>query len=215
LFNYRFAILNSILLLAVLGSHFGRRVEGAVVVHKDFLDHISMPFRGWQTKDVTLNKGDLALLQPDAVLVRRYVAASGPGNAEIAVIAGHKKKTVHTPGFCMVGDGWELLEQRTYDLEIGSRTIPCMRSLMVKDKQQLIATYFFTDGDFCTNNLLRFQAAQLLHRFRSEPPIGALVRTIVVMENDRQEAEKLSDDFARATVPVVLRNLREAKLKIE
>ncbi len=213
--SYRFAILNAILLAALVGSHFGRRIEGAHISQENFLKTLPLPFRGWTATDVNLEKSDLDLLQPDATIVRRYVAPKTGENAEIAVIAGHRKKSVHTPGFCMIGDGWEMLEQRNYDLHVGDRTIPAIRSVMLKEKKQLITTYFFTDGEYCTNNLLKFQGTQLLRRFKSEMPIGALVRTIVVVQTTKQAAEQLSDEFAEATVPPVMKSLRDVKLKIE
>jgi len=50
------------------------------------------------------------------LLVRRYGMAVGEKFAEVAelaIIAGHQKKSVHTPGFCLAGGGWETLWQKS------------------------------------------------------------------------------------------------------
>ena len=212
MFRYRLLIINSILLLALLGAYWGRRVEDAVPSRTDFLRPLDLPFRGWKTTDAVLTPSDLNLLKPDAVLVRRYQGPDGQ-SAELAVIAGHRKQSVHTPGFCMVGGGWEALVQGECDLVLGDRRIPAVRSVMAVGARQVVATYFFTDGDYCTRSLVQFQGVQLLKRFRQEIPVGALVRILVPIRTDRAEAERLADDFARATVPKVLASLRLTHLQ--
>ena len=104
------------------GSYWGRRVENAEVSRADFLKPLNMPFRGWKTNDATLTASELNLLKPDATLVRRY---TGPNKemAEIAVIAGHRKQSVHTPGFCMVGGGWEITSQEAHTLALEASSL--------------------------------------------------------------------------------------------
>jgi EpsI family protein len=212
LLRYRLLIVNLVLALTVAGSYWGRRVENAEVSRADFLKPLNMPFRGWKTNDATLTASELNLLKPDATLVRRY---TGPNKemAEIAVIAGHRKQSVHTPGFCMVGGGWEITSQEAHTLALPDRKVDAVRSVMTNKGQQLVATYFFTDGQFSTRNILEFQGSQILKRFQREVPIGALVRVIVPVQRTQTDAEKLSDEFARATVPSVLAALRSVHLE--
>jgi EpsI family protein len=141
-------------------------------------------------------------------------------SAELAVIAGHKKRSIHTPAFCMVGGGFETLTQESYTLQLADgKQIPVARSIMEghnKERNQdwqEVVTYFFTDGDFCTPSLVRFQIAQFFARFQSTIPMGATVRIRVpIRGDDVVGAKKLSDAFARATVPGVLAALRQARL---
>ena len=112
--------------------------------------------------------------QPDSVIARRF--ENGSEGVELIVVAGHKKRTVHTPGYCMPGDDWEVLTQVPHTMKVAGRPVPAMRSLMVKEHDRLLVTYFFTDGAYSTNNLLRFQGHQLVKRVRRVLPIGALVR---------------------------------------
>jgi EpsI family protein len=210
--RYRLLAVNGVLLLALAGSFWGRRIESATTGGPDFLQGLRLPFRDWKTADAQLSPAELSLLQPDAVMVRRYQSARGEA-AELAVIAGHRKRSIHTPGFCMVGDGWQVVSQGEAVLPVGDRNVPATRALMVKDGQQLMATYFFTDGDYSTPNLVRFQGVQLLKRFRAEIPIGALVRILVPVTREGAATEKLSEEFARATLPPVMESLRRARVQ--
>src|SRR5688572_20637030 len=102
MYKLRFLLINSLLIFAVLVSYGGRSIEDAHVQEAGFLSKLDLKFRGWSIKDLALDKSEMELLEPDAVLVRRFTAPDD-GFAELAVVAGHRKKTVHTPGFCMAG----------------------------------------------------------------------------------------------------------------
>ena len=206
--KYRFLALNSILLLTLAGSLKARDLENAAPARTDFLRPLNLPFRGWQSTDAQLTSGELSLLQPDAVLVRRYVASDGNW-AELAVIAGHKKCTVHTPAFCMAGGGWETLEQAPHPLSIAGEKIQSTRSVMTREGHRIMLTYYFTDGRFATNNLVQFQTHQLMQRLYGKGSTGALVRIIAPVAEDIESTKNQSDDFAGQVLPQVMRTLRE------
>lgn len=210
IYNCRFWIVNIVILLAALGAAWGRYQEGAPVPQADFLRGMSLPFRGWATSDAPLSAGDRALLQPDTALVRRYQSRGG-ASAELAVVAGHRKRTVHTPSYCMLGGGWEVLTQRPTTIPLPRQAARATRMLMTKDGHRMLVTYFFTDGDYTAASLLPFQGEQLLRRFHARVPVGALVRIRVPVVGDPAEAARFSDDFACATVPPVLARLRAAQ----
>jgi EpsI family protein len=146
------------------------------------------------------------------VIARRF--ENGSEGVELIVVAGHKKRTVHTPGYCMPGDGWEVLTQVPHRMKVAGRPVPAMRSLMVKDRDRLLVTYFFTDGAYSTNNLLRFQGHQLVKRVRRVLPIGALVRMTVPVSTTPEAAGRLTDDFAARALPGVLQRLEQAHASI-
>jgi EpsI family protein len=158
-----------------------------------------------------LTTSELDMLQPDATLLRSYRSPQGD-MAQIAVIAGHQKRSVHTPAYCMPGGGWEVLSQEPYELSLPGRKVPAVRALMRSDDGAgLVVTYFFTDGQYATRNLVRFQGEQLLKRFRNQVPLGALVRILVPIRKDSVAAAKLSDRFARATVPTVMARIHQMR----
>lgn len=209
----RLFIVNSVLAVVVAGTYWGRRIEGATVARPDFLQQLQLSYRGWPATDIPLSEREKELLQPDAVLVRRFKAPDG-SFAELAVISGHRKRSVHTPGFCMTAGGWELLSQRAYEVRLGERSLPATQSVFSQDNKHLLATYFFTDGEFTTRNLVQFQLVQMLRRFQPGVPLGALVRIIIPVTGDPARAEQLTTEFASALLPSVLDGLKQAKLQV-
>lgn len=209
----RLLLLNSLLLLTLLGAYFGRRNDHAGAAETDFLRPLPLPFRGWKTEDQVVTPGELKLLEPDALLIRTYQGEQN-GWAQLAVIAGHRKKSIHTPSFCMLGGGWDVLTQHNTQIRTSGRAIPASRMLMSKDGQRILVTYYFTNGDFCTSDLVQFQSLQMLQRFQARAPLGALIRVIVPVLETETEAVALTDEFAQATLPPVMTALREARRKM-
>lgn len=213
MFKWRLVIVNLILLVALAGSYWGRHIDDAVVGQGDFLKSVAIPFHGWPATDIALSQSDLAALQPDSFLVRNYQSPAGD-QVQLAVIAGHRKKSIHTPAFCMAGGGWETLSEQTTQLRLPGRSIEADRELMDQNGTRIVATYFFTDGSYCSPSLTTFQAVQLLKRFRTRIPMGALVRVIVPVRTTEAQADALTDQFASATIPQIMIALRRAQIEI-
>jgi EpsI family protein len=203
-------LVNALLVLTLAASWAGRRSESAVLPQPDFFRGVTLAYREWKTTELTLTKDELTLLEPDALIIRRYTSPEGR-ELELAVIAGHKKRTVHTPAFCMPSDGWDILAQHEVRLPVGGRTVPAMQALMQKDRQRLLTTFLFTDGEFATANLIRFQGEQLVHRLKGQVPLGALVRVLAPVGTSEAETRRLVDDFVGATLPDVMRGLRRGR----
>ena len=213
MFRFRILLVNAVLLLALAGSYWGRSIEDANVASDDFLSRVQISFNDWEHKDLPLTKDEHEMLEPDSVMIRRFINPAQDTYAEIAVIAGHRKKTLHTPGFCMAGGGWEVTDQRDSVIEVGGVQIPAVTAVLQKDRTRLMSTYFFTDGDYFTRSLPRFLAAQIVKRMKSRIPLGALVRIIVTAQHDIPTAQALSRDFSAKSLPPVFEALRSAELK--
>jgi EpsI family protein len=213
MYKGRLVIVNILLLIALAGSYWGRHIDDAVIRQGNFLTSMTLPFQGWSTSDVPLSAADLSELQPDSYLVRNYGAANGD-QVQLAVIAGHRKKSIHTPAFCMAGGGWETLSEQTATLHLPGRSIETDRELMDQNGTRILVTYFFTDGTYCSPSLTTFQTVQLLKRFRTRIPMGALVRVIVPVRTSPERAEALTGEFASATIPQIMAALHRAQFDI-
>ena len=215
LYRNRTTAVNVLIVLTLMGGFWGRRIESASASSVNLLSSLELPFRNWKQSNFKLTSEEAGILQPDSVLLRRYKDQNGMGNVELAVIAGHRKKTVHTPDYCLIGGGWETLSQRDIDINLPSGPIvPAVRSWMVRDGKQMICTYFFTDGEFSTRSLPQFQFSQISKRLRGNVVAGALVRIIVPMQSSPQETEGLGDDFGVKTLPAILDRMKSLKLSL-
>ena len=214
--RYRLLLANVFLLLALLGGYWGRRIEEAGLKRSDLLSRLDLPYRDWKSADFAIPANELRLLEPDATLARRYEAATGQ-TLELMVIAGHRKRSIHLPGYCMAGSGWDTLSQRDVSLPQIKGAIPAAQAKMTRSGVTLLATYFFTDGTRSARSLTEFQAWQIAARFHAQPAPGALVRLLVPLSaapDSQAQAEKLTSDFAASVLPAILDSLRHARLEV-
>jgi EpsI family protein len=208
-------ILNVTLLLAVLGGFWSRSLDANPLRGGDFLRTLPLAFHDWKMTEVSLEKDVWDSLSPDSVLIRRY--ESGRQKIELAVIAGHRRQTLHAPDYCLTSSGLEMIREVDCQLPLDSGAVQAKRMFMTSDTKegkqgQALFTYFFTDGDYSTPSLPRFQAAQLMKRFRRVVPLGALVRVTAPFTTDPGAAIRLTDEFSRATLPAILRRLHDERI---
>jgi EpsI family protein len=206
----RLTVAIAALLFALAGSAYARRPDPGEGAYNDFLSGLALPYRDWAQESLPLTDAERAMLQPDAQLLRRYTSP-GHGFVEIAVIAGRRKKTVHTPDFCLVGGGWDTLSQHDVVLNVAGRKVPAVQALLLRNGERMMATYFFTDGDTSTRSLPQFQLRQIMRRLGGHASLGAMVRILASAGGSPEGAERRSDDFAESTLPAVFAALTRAE----
>jgi EpsI family protein len=196
-----------ILMITAFCSFYSRRAESIASTKVNYLQDLPLSYLDWSVTSSDITESDRAVLRPDAVILRRYRSPNGE-IADLAVIAGHRKQTIHTPGFCMVGGGWNTLTEDSITLTIGGDKVPMRRAVMENEGHKVIMTYFFTDGVLCLESLPRFQLELLKRRLRGTVSQGALVRVIVPVTEDIGEANRLSDHFGQVVFPELLQQIR-------
>jgi EpsI family protein len=206
----RFAIVNAILAATLLGLFWASRTAPAEGASGDYLKGLNLSFKDWTSREQQLTSQERKLLLPDTVLLQQFRSQDGAEEVGIAVIAGHRKQTVHTPAFCMAGGGWNTISEKDLQIPIGSEGVEATRAVMESEGHRILVTYFFTDGALSLRSLPAFQFQQFLQRLRGRPTSGALVRVLVPIASDRARAERLSDEFASAALPSVLQKMRKA-----
>ena len=208
------AALNILLLLTLAGSLLGAHLESAPAAVPDFLRGLPLSYSGWRQAEVPLAAGDVAALQPDSLLMRQWTNPQGDW-MELTVIAGHRKRALHTPAYCLRGGGWEPLAENNVALALSSGLVPATSLTMMQGNQRILVTYFFSDGTACAPEAARFQTAQLwrrLHFGSHRPSVAALIRIVTPLRGEDAQsiptAQAQIQAFARATLPAVLARLR-------
>jgi EpsI family protein len=199
------------LVLALAGGAWADHSERLMGSPGNFLQGLQLPYQEWKTEDRALTRIEQDELQPDSVLIRQYQSARQSDWVELAVISGRHKRSIHSPGSCLVGCGWERLVEDSRDLSISSEKLRVTRSLMVLGSRKLMLTYFFTDGEYSSPQLVTFQAMQLWKRMLPHPPVQALVRITVPVTTTLADAEQRTDEFATEALPPILQRLRDAR----
>ena len=107
----------AVLLAAQLAAWAARPADGPPAALA--ADRIPLRAGDWHGRDLgALDAMTLDMLAPDAYLNREYASADG-SLAHLAVIFGHLKETFHSPGFCLLGGGWNIVAKSRLAVETG------------------------------------------------------------------------------------------------
>jgi len=168
------------------------------------VERVPLRIGEWRGRDLgPLERGTLEMLQPDDYLNREYVSAHGLP-AYLAVIYGHRKTTFHSPGFCLLGGGWNIVEKSRLQLATAGRSrIEVNRFLLVRGDQQAVVLYYYLQGKRSSASWVTHQLYLVMDRARQRSSAGALVRLTVPVVSDAATATGQGADLLARLAPHV------------
>ena len=90
-----------------------------------------------------------AFLQTSDILIRNYAGPSGWPVQLTLVHAGVTRRSLHFPEVCLVGQGWEIREQRSTQVGI---LFDARKLVLVKGSAREAVLYWFKTGEQMTGN---------------------------------------------------------------
>lgn len=158
----------------------------------------------WTGKDDDLDALSLDLLKPDDYVLRTYQDPVGiPLN--FLVVYGHLKQSFHSPGFCLPGGGWQIMQKSEEPVTAGGLPIEMNRFLIQRvidghDIKQVVI-YCFVQGDNATSSLMRHNWNLLMAHFQQKRRTGALMRVIIPVVSTEDVAVARAKDFITRIYP--------------
>lgn len=191
---------------------YARQAENRVVTFPIDTGQVPNILAGFRmTEQQDLDDLSKQMLTPDAYIVRNYANESGyPVN--VLVIYGHQKNTFHSPGYCLPGGGWAIQKKEIESVPVvapdGRRYEAEMnRFLLQKNEQKQVVLYCFIEGGRVTPSIFRHNWYLLQDRLLHRPAMGALLRIIVPVADNEEQAAEIARSFARELVPIVQHQL--------
>ena len=202
-----------VMMLAAWGMvGYARQAENRVITFPIDVNQVPETIAGfWMVEQQELDDLSKQMLTPDAYIVRNYANAAGyPVN--VLVIYGHKKNTFHSPGYCLPGGGWAIQKKDVERLSMtapdgGEYTAEMNRFLLQKGEQKQAVLYCFIEGGRVTPSIFRHNWYLLQDRLLHRPAMGALLRIIVPVADNEEQAAEIARAFARELVPIVQHQL--------
>ncbi len=191
---------------------YARQAENRVVTFPIDTNQVPSTLAGFRmVEEQDLDDLSKQMLTPDAYIVRNYANKAGyPVN--VLVIYGHQKNTFHSPGYCLPGGGWAIQKKeiesiplvapdgRQYEAEMN-------RFLLQKNEQKQVVLYCFVEGGRVTPSIFRHNWYLLQDRLLHRPAMGALLRIIVPVADNEEQAAEVARAIARELVPIVQHQL--------
>jgi len=195
------AILAAAQALALLGRESGSGAPARVATGL-----VAMRLGDWQGRDLgSLDHTSRQMLQPDAVISRLYRDSAGR-EVELLVIYGHRKATFHSPGQCLLGNGWNIVSKERASSALGGREVTMNRFRIQKDANRAVIFYGYVEGGRVTPSWVKHQFYLAGDRARGRLPMGALVRVTVPVAGDEAAADRVGLGFMQGVLPGVMRS---------
>lgn len=169
------------------------------------VEQIPLRVAGWTGRELgPFDHTTLDELQPDACLNREYLNAAGLP-VYLAVVYGHRKSSFHSPGFCLLGGGWNITgKSRLQFRPAGGAAVTANRFVLSRGGERAVVVYYYVQGKRATPSWVLHQAYLAWDRLRVERPVGALVRLTVPAGGDAGAATRRGVELLEQLHPALV-----------
>lgn len=172
------------------------------------LPNIPLTLQGWQGSERgALDSDSLEMLAPDAYLLREYTRSDGYP-VDLSILFGYKKSTFHSPGFCLLGGGWNTLSKSRRPLNLGGEAVLANELLLQRGSEKRIVLYWYASYGESTPSFAQFRYHLLRNRALQQPTWGALIRVSAPMVGSQEDAAEASEDVLGQVYPYLREELQ-------
>ncbi|MDH4209535.1 MAG: EpsI family protein, partial [Anaerolineae bacterium] len=182
--------------------------EGAGIVRQVDFSQVPTQAAGWEGRDLgPLDEVSQDMLRPEAYMGRLYVRGDGYP-VDVTVVCGHAKETFHSPGFCLLGGGWNITRKARRTIDFGGAEDPVQANEfhLQRQEERRVVLYWYASRGETTPSWVAFQYRLLRNRLLRRPTRGALVRVTAPMGGSDEAASQAAAELIRELYP----SLREA-----
>jgi len=146
-------------------------------------------------------------LETSSILMRYYVGSNRLPILTTIVYAGQKRRSLHFPEVCLVGQGWEV--EQAYSAPVGIE-FQGKRLVIFRGDEKQAVLYWLKTGELFTSssflNALYWAREQLLFG----TPTSSMIKLSMPIRpgQDATEAFAVLDDFATRLGPILLENIK-------
>lgn len=145
------------------------------------------------------------ILETSSILMRHYVSTQRVPILLTVVYAGQKRRSLHFPEVCLVGQGWEV--EQNYAAPVGME-FRARRLVIFQGLKKEAVLYWFKTGDTFTGspfiNALLWGKEQL----RFGTPTSTMIKLSMPITSGEEEAFSALDDLALRMAPLIRENIK-------
>lgn len=167
-----------------------------------------MKIGSWQGSKQTMEQEIIDTLDLNDYIMADYVDDTGRGvNFYVAYYESQRKgESIHSPGTCLRGGGWEFKSASRIALQLDNgKAVPVNRSLIEKGKLQQVSYYWFPSRGRNLTNAYEMKIYNFWDALTRQRTDGALVRLIAYNYPGEtiEDTEKRLQAFVKSVLPVL------------
>jgi EpsI family protein len=146
------------------------------------------------------------ILESSTILIRSYRSPNGRPVQLSIVHAGKTRRSLHFPEVCLVGDGWEIIQQD--DVSVGILFTARRLVLMKADRYEAVM-YWFKTGESVTGSFFTNAMYWAKNQMTFGAPTSAMIKLSTPIVSDGEAAAFAAlDDFAIKFAPIMMKNIK-------
>lgn len=144
------------------------------------IDQFPLTKGDWTARTLPIEKGVIAMLEPDAIFNALYANSSGDKvDLFFSYFAGSNARSgVHSPRNCMPGAGWTIEKTEPHDIKFGSAVIPASRMFVRYEGDTRVVDYWYITRHGETSNDYSRKLYMMLGALSFQPADVAFIRFI-------------------------------------
>jgi EpsI family protein len=152
-----------------------------------------------------VEKETLEVLRADDTLTREYASPEGGVNLFIAYFKTQRTgQSPHSPKNCLPGSGWQPSANDRVDLATAGDTIHINRYVVSKGEDEDVVLYWYQSQGRVIADEFAAKFYLIKDSIRKHRSDTSLVRVVTpVVGQQRERAEQIAADFAKAAYPVI------------
>lgn len=164
--------------------------------HRSDFSRVPMRLAQWKGQDLgPLDRTSQEMLHPDAFMGRVYIREDGYP-VDLTVVVGRAKETFHSPGFCLLGGGWNINRKSRLGLALGGQRVEANEFRLQRADKRRVVLYWYVSHGEVTPSWVVFQYRLLRNRLLGRPSAGALVRITAPVAASDQAASEVAQELA-------------------
>jgi EpsI family protein len=168
------------------------------------IDQFPLTKGDWIARTLPIEKGVIAMLDPDAIFNAVYVNSSGAKiDLFFSYFAGSNARSgVHSPRNCMPGAGWTIERTEAHDIRFGNGIVPASRMYVRYEGDSRVVDYWYITRHGETANDYTRKLFMMLGALSFQPADVAFIRFIGsndpsgIAQLESFENEFISDIYA-------------------
>ncbi|MCC6488426.1 MAG: EpsI family protein [Candidatus Hydrogenedentes bacterium] len=152
--------------------------------------------------DYEVDERTKQLLETSTILMRTYRAPNGRPVLLSIVHAGNTRRSLHFPEVCLVGDGWEIIEQENVAVGI---LFTARRLVLMKGDHYEAVLYWFKTGDEVTGDFFLNAFHWTRNQITFDTPTSAMIKVSTpLVPGGEAAAFSALEDFATKFAPIMM-----------
>jgi EpsI family protein len=172
------------------------------------LEQLPSQIGGYRQYGEDIDPGDEVrrILETSSILMRNYITPQGVPLLATIVYAGQKRRSLHFPEVCLVGQGWEV--EQAYAAPVGM-DFRAKRLVIFQGNRREAVLYWFKTGENFTGSTFSNALLWGQEQLRGGTPTSTMIKlSMPITEAGDGQAFATLDDLALRMAPILLKNIK-------